>query len=33
MEGHDEAHVVGMYIQYIDTYTYAKDEHQDMVAA
>ena len=35
MEGHDEAHVVGMYIQYIDTYTYtyAKDEHQNMVAA
>ena len=35
MEGRDEAHVVGVYIQHIDTdtYTYAKDEHQDMGTA
>ena len=35
MKGRDEAHVVGVYIQHIDTdtYTYAKDEPQDMGTA
>ena len=35
MEGYDEAHVVGVYIQHIDTdtYTYAKGEHQDVGTA